>query len=344
MRNRLNEQKLKNHAIQQEADKPVQDMKDFTVNRSIYDEKNEENLTFKSAPGINEKLVREISKHKQEPEWMLQKRLKGLELFKKLQLPKWGPDISDLDLSKIHMFMLPNAEKNAHSWEDVPQDIKNTFKKLGIPEAEHKALGGVGAQYECLSGDSLIFTNNSGLVKIRDIKKGDKVFSFDEKNNKIKEAKVLRTKEKGKNKVYEVIIDNKKIKATENHPCLTLTHHKKEGARRGRYKREWKSLKDLKKNDLVAVAKKFPFKGNQHILNHQEIKNEVIGRNQFNSRYKLDITNRYNKVTLPKKTTEDLMWFFGLYIGDGYIKREKGKDKVWSYLMSEMNWNIFTIA
>tara|TARA_Y100000310_G_scaffold77162_1_gene73723 strand:- start:8025 stop:9431 length:1407 start_codon:yes stop_codon:yes gene_type:complete len=118
------------------------------ITRDIFDHYNPENLKFKSKPGINEEIVRQISKDKEEPEWMLNKRLKALEIFNKKQMPNFGPDLSDLNLNKIYFYMKPNANKNSKNWEDVPEDIRKTYEKLGIPEAEKKALAGVGAQYE----------------------------------------------------------------------------------------------------------------------------------------------------------------------------------------------------
>ena len=120
----------------------------LTIDRENYDHHNEENLQFKAEPGINEQIVRKISADKNEPEWMLQKRLNGLKLFKEKPMPHFGPDISDLDLNNIIYYMKPDAKKNATTWEDVPEDIKNTYERLGIPQAERSALGGVGAQYE----------------------------------------------------------------------------------------------------------------------------------------------------------------------------------------------------
>ena len=125
-----------------------QNTETFDINRENYDTYNEENLKFRSSPGISEALVRAISKDKKEPAWMLKKRLEAFKAFKTLKTPDWGPDISDLDLEKIYFYMLPDAKKNAESWDEVPDDIKETFEKLGIPEAEKKALAGVGAQYE----------------------------------------------------------------------------------------------------------------------------------------------------------------------------------------------------
>src|SRR3989344_134652 len=120
----------------------------FEINRETYDHHNPEKLKFKAPPGLNEKLVREISKDKNEPDWMLEKRLLGLKLFMHREMPDWGPDLSKLDLSNIIFYMKPDAKKNATSWDDVPEDIRKTYERLGIPEAEQKVLGGVGAQYE----------------------------------------------------------------------------------------------------------------------------------------------------------------------------------------------------
>lgn len=118
------------------------------LNREVFDHYNPENLKFRASPGLSREVVEQISADKNEPEWMLQKRLKGLEIFEKKEMPIWGADLSELDLNEIHFYMKPNALKNSKSWEDVPVDIKNTFDRLGIPEAERKSLAGVGAQYE----------------------------------------------------------------------------------------------------------------------------------------------------------------------------------------------------
>lgn len=96
--------------------------------------------------GISESVVRSISKHKKEPAWMLKLRLTSLKHFQKQKLPKWGPDLSALNLKKIKYFSSVGEEKK--QWKDVPKEIRETFEKLGIPEAERKALAGVGTQYE----------------------------------------------------------------------------------------------------------------------------------------------------------------------------------------------------
>lgn len=97
---------------------------------------------------INETVVRQISAENEEPEWMLELRLKALKLFDARPMPGWGPDLSDLDLQSIYYFRRPEGAWDNKSWDDVPENIKNTFDKLGIPEAEKKALAGVGAQYD----------------------------------------------------------------------------------------------------------------------------------------------------------------------------------------------------
>lgn len=132
------------------VDKKIEEdsMESFQVNRENYDTYNEERLIYKADAGVSEDIVREISKTKNEPEWMLNKRLQGLEIFQNRKTPTWGPDLSKLNLSEIHLFMQSDAKKNSEKWEDVPEDIRNTYEKLGIPEAEQKALAGVGAQYE----------------------------------------------------------------------------------------------------------------------------------------------------------------------------------------------------
>ena len=116
--------------------------------QKAYAMKNKEDLKFKSSEGLNEELVRKISKDKNEPEWMLKKRLDALRTFNEKPMPDWGPSLEGLNLSKIYYYMRPNAKNNARSWDEVPKDIKETFEKLGIPKAERKVLGGVGAQYE----------------------------------------------------------------------------------------------------------------------------------------------------------------------------------------------------
>ncbi len=118
------------------------------INRDMFDHKNKERFVVKAAEGINEEVVRMISKKKNEPQWMLDKRLRGLQLFKEMPLPTWGPDLTPLHLNEITYYAQADEKAETNSWDEVPDDIKKTFEKLGIPEAERKSLSGVGAQYE----------------------------------------------------------------------------------------------------------------------------------------------------------------------------------------------------
>src|SRR5437867_5971690 len=106
-----------------------------------------EDYFFKSGRGLSHELVDAISSHKNEPDWMRKFRHKSLEYFLARPLPRWGGDVSGIDFDNIFYYIKP-TENQAESWDDLPADIKDTWDKLGIPEAEKKYLAGVGAQYE----------------------------------------------------------------------------------------------------------------------------------------------------------------------------------------------------
>ena len=97
--------------------------------------------------GLNEDVVRQISKYKNEPEWMTEFRVRSFHLFEKMEMQKWGPDLSDIDFQDFTYYRKVSNETEK-SWDDVPEEVKNTFEKLGIPEAERKFLAGVTTQYE----------------------------------------------------------------------------------------------------------------------------------------------------------------------------------------------------
>ena len=106
-----------------------------------------ETYVFKSRKGLDRDVVEQISRMKGEPQWMLDFRLKALDHYQKRPMPAWGGDLTSLDLDNIYYYVRP-MEKEGRSWDDVPDTIKDTFDRLGIPEAEQKFLAGVGAQYE----------------------------------------------------------------------------------------------------------------------------------------------------------------------------------------------------
>jgi Fe-S cluster assembly protein SufB len=114
---------------------------------SKYDFKDPEEFVFRSQRGLTRSTVEEISKMKNEPDWMLNFRLKAYDYFMDRPMPSWGGDLSNIDFDNIYYYAKP-TDKMGRDWNDVPENIKRTFEKLGIPEAERKFLGGVGAQYE----------------------------------------------------------------------------------------------------------------------------------------------------------------------------------------------------
>ena len=114
---------------------------------NVYNFKKDFNYAYKTEAGLTEDIVREISGQKDEPAWMLEERLKSLELFYTIDYPDWGPDISELQMDNIITYVRPDAGLKA-DWSEVPEDIKDTFDRLGIPEAEKTSLAGVGAQYD----------------------------------------------------------------------------------------------------------------------------------------------------------------------------------------------------
>ena len=138
--------------------------------RNIYNMKSR-NQSLQKEYGLTEAIIKKISKEKEEPKWILDIRLKALKKFFELDNPDWGPDISYLDINKIATYVKP-VEKEARKWEDVPDDIKTVFDKLGIPESEKKALAGSGAQFD----SEIVYHNLT-----EDLKKQGVIYtSFDE--------------------------------------------------------------------------------------------------------------------------------------------------------------------
>ena len=117
------------------------------IDRTIYDITDSEEGFEKLDAGLTPEIVEEISRRKDEPEWMLDFRLKSLETYHRMSNPTWGPSIAGLDMDNIVTYVKPNTDQSA-TWDEVPDDIKNTFERLGIPEAERSYLAGVGAQYD----------------------------------------------------------------------------------------------------------------------------------------------------------------------------------------------------
>lgn len=117
------------------------------INRGIYDIFDTSHSSDQVLPGLTKDIVREISARQNEPEWMLELRLKSLEIFNELDMPTWGPNLDELDMNQIVTYVRPDTHMT-DDWKKLPEDISATFDRLGIPKAEREALGGVGAQYD----------------------------------------------------------------------------------------------------------------------------------------------------------------------------------------------------
>ena len=117
------------------------------VDRSVYDIRDAENDAYRMESGLTPEIVEKLSKEKDDPVWMQQFRLESLQIYNEMKIPNWGPSIEGLDMDHIATYVRPNT-KMRNDWKDVPEDIKETFERLGIPQAERKSLAGVGAQYD----------------------------------------------------------------------------------------------------------------------------------------------------------------------------------------------------
>lgn len=130
------------------------------IDRGIYDRKNDFEYDKISSKGLTEEVVRQISAEKNEPEWMLEKRLEALRIFYELDNPSWGPDLSAVDVDELTLYVKPKA-REVNQWDNLPDNIKQTFYDLGIPQAEIDALAGVAAQYD----SEVVYSNVKKYLK-----------------------------------------------------------------------------------------------------------------------------------------------------------------------------------
>jgi Fe-S cluster assembly protein SufB len=245
--------------------------------------------------GLSDAVVRDISAKKNEPEWMLESRLRALRTFNKKPMPNWGSNLEGIDFDNIKYFVR-STEKQAATWDDLPEDIRNTYDKLGIPEAEKQRLvSGVAAQYECLAGDTLVWTANRGQVPIKEIAYGDRVFAYDEAEERFVVATVKASAQTDTRQTYEVKTTRRSLRATDNHPMLVLRDERKLGRQRARYARRWVTVGEIKPGDFIAVPRQIPEFGVGAELP------SIAG------------------LQTPGTSNTDLMWLLGLYIGDGNL-------------------------
>ena len=117
------------------------------IDRSVYDIRDKEDDAYRMQEGLTPEIIDRLSKEKDDPVWMQQFRLQSLQIYNEMPVPDWGPSIEGLDMDHIATYVRPKSDMK-NDWKDVPQDIKDTFERLGIPQAERKSLAGVGAQYD----------------------------------------------------------------------------------------------------------------------------------------------------------------------------------------------------
>ncbi len=188
-----------------------------------------------------------------------------------------------------------SSEKQAATWDDLPEDIKNTYDRLGIPEAEKQRLVSGVAASTSPRGDTLVWTANRGQIPIKEIEFGDRVFAYDENAERFVVAPVKAAAQTDTRLTHEIKTTRRSIRATDNHPMLVLRDERKEGRQRARYARRWVTVGEIKAGDFIAVPRQLPEFG--ALKNLPSIPGFVS----------------------PATTSTDLMWLLGLYIGDGNL-------------------------
>ncbi len=256
----------------------------------------EEDYVFKPKRGLNEDIIQEMSWMKGEPDWMRKFRLKSYDQFTQRPMPDWGGDMTGIDFDNIYYYIKP-TDHQVDAWDELPDSVKDTYEKLGIPEAERKYLAGVTAQYECLRGDTRVWTT-SGMRQIKELAPGDEVFSLDEASRHIQVGRVVGAAESGEKEVYEIEARGAVIGASGNHPFLVLRDERKPGRERRRYASRWVTVDELQVGDFVAIATDLP---------------------EFGETAPMLVPERSGGDALPRLTSADLCWWLGVYLGDGYL-------------------------
>jgi Fe-S cluster assembly protein SufB len=259
-------------------------------------------FVYRPRKGLDEGVVRDISAHKNEPEWMTDFRVRAYKRFERKPMLEWfARNMPDIDFGDIYYYIKP-TDAQVDDWNMLPESIQKTYERLGIPEAERKFLAGVTAQYECLRGSTLVWTD-TGMRPIKELQPGDTVFSLDEETRQIVPARVAAVKCSGEKEVFEVRARGRVIGASGNHPFLSLRDVRKPGRQRARYSASWTTVDELRVGDFIALATDSP---------------------EFGVSAKLIPATHANGVSLPAETNDDLCWWFGLYLGDGYLHDRSG--------------------
>jgi FeS assembly protein SufB len=279
-------------------------MSSFDLDLSKYDlgwSDDDVEYAFKPSKGLNDGVVDQISWWKGEPSWMTQFRQRSLRMFDRKPMAEWfAVNMPDIDFQDIYYYLRPATEQ-VDEWDDLPEQMKATYEKLGIPEAERKYLAGVTAQYECLRGSTQVWTTR-GMRAIKELGVGDEVFSLNEDTKRIEIARVVGGGASGEKEILEITAGGRVIGASGNHPFLVLRDVRRDGARRATYRPTWTSADELRAGDYVAVPTDLPEFGRVYPLDKRAV-HVGVGRGF---------------------TNPDLMWFLGLFLGDGFFKHSDG--------------------
>jgi Fe-S cluster assembly scaffold protein SufB len=220
---------------------------------------------------------------------------------------------SSLHAAVVEIIVKPRARVQYTTVQNWYKNVYNLVTKRARVEARGEMIW-TDANLGCLAGETKIFTKNSGLKRLDEIKPGDWVYGLDFDSLRPAAFRVKGKKMTGHKQVYQLFIEGREIKATDNHPFLVLTRQTSKGmkglVRISGFNFSWKQLKDVNRNDLIAYVRQLPDEGQIKKLDfHYEGK----GKGQY---------LKY-KINFPRQTNEQLMWFLGVYIGDGYCEKDK---------------------
>jgi|GEM_PF-1648 Fe-S cluster assembly scaffold protein SufB len=222
----------------------------------------------------------------------------------------------------VELFVMEGAKIRYMSIENWSKNTYNLNTKRAIVEKNGR-VEWLNGNMGCLVSDTKVFTNPKGPTRIKDLKVGDHVYALDEREKKIVRGLVKALIYSGEKEVFKVEAGGRSIEASANHPFLVMRHktiptHKE----KGKFYTEWTPLEDIKMGDMVAITKDIPDSGQSYYLPIVDVSNrKTLSSNQYTPKksFPINLARRYNPISLPEHTTEDFMWFIGLYIGDGYF-------------------------
>ena len=275
-------------------------MTSFDLDLSKYDLgwNDGEQFVFRPEKGLSRDVVAQMSWWKGEPEWMSAFRLRSLRTFDRKPMADWfAVNMPDINFNDIYYYIRPTNDGVVDEWDALPDKIKETYEKLGIPEAERKYLAGVTSQYDCLRGSTLVWTTR-GMKPIKAVEAGDEVLALNEATKTLEVAAVVGGGYAGDKEIFEITAGSRTIGASGNHPFLVLRDERQPGRQRARFASRWMRADELTVGDLVAVPGGLPEFGEPYELPNGQV------------------------------TNVDLAWLFGLYLGNGDIKHSGGFDSV----------------